>query len=612
MFQKINGLTQTFLNVTSTQYSDYNLAEKNAHSLSIQPIYTNRTPAAILFTSGTISIETTATGTITVNNYALLHLQAATGSIIINNYLPLHLSKAGADVTVLDYTKLNEITASPSGTITYGTPNNGDQIVLAFLPNDGTKIFTKVASSPGLNQFSNINQLTSLINSLIDLNATDDGTDITITAAIPGTSMNSATIIGSGTYSALSITFSGGQNHTVLTVAGHALVEGTDWVAATSNDDTAASLTVAINALSEVDATNTPSDTAHVEAHIAGSAGNSITLVSSDPNLDLGAPTLTDGYDAAVVTIAGHSLVESTDWIAATSNDDTATSLASAINALSEVNSSATLDTVDITAASAGIAGNSITTTVSDAINMTLGTPTLINGQSTTITIAGHSLVESADWTAATSDQDTADSIVAAINLLTEVTADDVSGTSTTITITSVLPGTIGNSITLISSDLINLTLSGTHLIGGNDASTITIPLHGLSTGIIGQLTTSGTLPSALSLLTNYYVIVVDLNTIRLASSLVNALAGTFIVLTNTGTGNHTFSSTSLNTTIKLQASNDGIHFTDISGDTITFTASGTIVWQLISPFYKIVRTLITPTSGVLDTTIHFNAINNI
>ena len=71
----------------------------------------------------------------------------------------------------------------------------------------------------------------------------------------------------------------------------------------------------------------------------------------------------------------------------------------------------------------------------------------------------------------------------------------------------------------------------------------ITLNGHGYFTGFGPiQLTTDGTLPAGLALATDYWVIVVDVNNIQLASSKANAEANTPvpIVLTTNGTGNQT------------------------------------------------------------------------
>src|SRR6185436_4279978 len=85
----------------------------------------------------------------------------------------------------------------------------------------------------------------------------------------------------------------------ILTVDGIPLTEGIDWTAAVSNDVTADSLASAINALSSVNAANPPSNLITIVAAVAGSGGNSITLVTSDAtNLPVSGPTLTGGVDS--------------------------------------------------------------------------------------------------------------------------------------------------------------------------------------------------------------------------------------------------------------------------------------------------------------------------
>src|SRR6202043_1283763 len=102
----------------------------------------------------------------------------------------------------------------------------------------------------------------------------------------------------------------------------------------------------------------------------------------------------------------------------------------------------------------------------------------------------------------------------------------------------------------------------------------------GLPLGLVGQLTTTGALPTGLSTSTNYFVIVVDVNTIQLASSLANAIAGTAIVPSVQGSGNDTFTATALATcVVKLQKSNDGVAWNDEvagTGDTVTASPAAT------------------------------------
>ena len=68
------------------------------------------------------------------------------------------------------------------------------------------------------------------------------------------------------------------------------------------------------------------------------------------------------------------------------------------------------------------------------------------------------------------------------------------------------------------------------------------------------QLTTTTTLPGGLSLATDYYVIKVTDTTIKLATSYANAVAGTAVNITDTGTGVHT-----INTLLPRYTSGAGV-----------------------------------------------------
>lgn len=78
-------------------------------------------------------------------------------------------------------------------------------------------------------------------------------------------------------------------------------------------------------------------------------------------------------------------------------------------------------------------------------------------------------------------------------------------------------------------------------------ADTLTIPNHGIPSSGTGPitLTTTGTLPTAnppLALLTNYWPVVVDGNTIKLATTFQNAVAAVPVVIDLTGAGTGTTS----------------------------------------------------------------------
>jgi hypothetical protein len=80
------------------------------------------------------------------------------------------------------------------------------------------------------------------------------------------------------------------------------------------------------------------------------------------------------------VTVNGTVLTEGTEWVAAVSNNATATSLAAAIHALTPVNAAAVGAVITVTAATAGLVGNAIATLTSDAVNLTVSGATLSGG----------------------------------------------------------------------------------------------------------------------------------------------------------------------------------------------------------------------------------------
>lgn len=61
---------------------------------------------------------------------------------------------------------------------------------------------------------------------------------------------------------------------------------------------------------------------------------------------------------------------------------------------------------------------------------------------------------------------------------------------------------------------------------------------------------------------------------------------------------------------IKLQASNDGTNFADISGSSVTVTVSGNTLWDVGTPHYKILRVVMTPTGGTISAVLVLNATN--
>lgn len=131
---------------------------------------------------------------------------------------------------------------------------------------------------------------------------------------------------------------------------------------------------------------------------------------------------------------------------------------------------------------------------------------------------------------------------------------------------------------------------------------TLVLSAHGYTTGLKGQVSiNSGTLPTGLLASTDYFVIVVDANTVQLAASLANALAGTAIDLEDQGDADKTitFTPTALaGGVVHLEASNDKAVWFDIASMTANITASGSAVWHVADAAYLYVRVNAIVTAG--------------
>lgn len=131
-------------------------------------------------------------------------------------------------------------------------------------------------------------------------------------------------------------------------------------------------------------------------------------------------------------------------------------------------------------------------------------------------------------------------------------------------------------------------------------ASSITITSHGFFTGL--KVVLAGTnLPTGLSAQA-YWVIVIDANTISLASSLDNANLGSKVAITAAGTtADATLTPATLSQVVKLQQSNDGVTWFDVSGITVTITGSSDTLWLITAPPTLWHKVVVTPTSGAMD-----------
>lgn len=143
--------------------------------------------------------------------------------------------------------------------------------------------------------------------------------------------------------------------------------------------------------------------------------------------------------------------------------------------------------------------------------------------------------------------------------------------------------------------------------------NTATITAHGYLTGLKVQVSNPGTLPTGISAATDYYVIKVDADTIKFATSQANALAGTAVDITAAGAGTNTVEVvTTIAGSVKLQKNNFPNHETavwfDITSSSQNFTGTTTLNWSLADIGYRQLRAVVTVTSGTVTVRMRGNA----
>ncbi len=153
------------------------------------------------------------------------------------------------------------------------------------------------------------------------------------------------------------------------------------------------------------------------------------------------------------------------------------------------------------------------------------------------------------------------------------------------------------------------IALATTPLAGGTDGevdvpdSTLSIPSHGFTTGLKIRLTTTGTLPAPFLTGTDYFVIVIDADTIQLASSLVNAVAETFIVIVDDGADGSVNTVTAIalsGVSVTFKKSNDRINWVNIQSAT-TITVDGSVMLSQPNVSYRYFKAVKALTAGVVD-----------
>lgn len=141
---------------------------------------------------------------------------------------------------------------------------------------------------------------------------------------------------------------------------------------------------------------------------------------------------------------------------------------------------------------------------------------------------------------------------------------------------------------------------------------TITMSTHGFVTGLGVRLSsvTATSIFSGLVVGTTYYVIKVDDNSFKLATSTTNAVAGTAIDLAGTLAGGNSWSiapwdfTVAVNNGFAWQASNDNLTWTALPTTTyssVTYSTAGNSIWDFQYYNYRYIRpAIVAPTTGAI------------
>lgn len=459
------------------------------------------------------------------------------------------------------------------------------------------------------------------------------GTD-TLTV-VSGKNSLLATAAGSDVIDVVTNTTGAFQGATI-SVNGSTITYNVDWFIGVSSNATATSIASAI-------AANTPflasvfGGSVTVTCNAVGSFCNNYTLTSSTPAaLTVQNTRFSGGLEPTFFTLNGYSFTNGIDWLTGLSSTNTATNIATAINANGNTSTtfvaSASTNVVTITCASSGTYCNAYPLTANYNQYLSTGGATFSGGANAGIlSIGGITMTEGTDFNAVTSSAVAANNISIAIaantalNAIVSSTAPLVCGLTNKCGVIFATATAVGASTnySLWTSSYAALKPFAPAMKGGSNSSfsttteVFTIASHKLTRAFpVLYGVTSGTTPGGLVDKTTYYAIPVDASSFQLAAVSTDAVAGKAINLTS-DTGGGAFSLTPLafgNTPVppsgKWQGSNDNTNWFDLGVSSIsqTTTSQQIVNWDLSNYNYQYIRfNGIAPSQGGWNIVINVN-----
>jgi hypothetical protein len=396
-----------------------------------------------------------------------------------------------------------------------------------------------------------------------------------------------------------------------------------DYFFGTSTQNTALSMANAVNANTNFSASAT-NGVVTITCATTGISCNKYTLTSSTPAaVSVGSAKFTGGQDAVNFNLNGRILTNGTDWFTGASSTNTAASIVTAATG-SGFTATASSNVVTVSCASSGTFCNAYTLTTSSSAALLAGAAKFSGGvNNAVLSIKGIPLTEGKDFTAATSSATTAVNIANAINGNSALSAI-VAASTGPIGVVTTTSTAVGSSVnySIWSSSQTALVPFASAMRGGTASAVLTasgalnVTKHGFTTALpVLFKVTTGTGPQDLVANATYYVVYVDANDFKLATTSAKAKAGTADVRlstqTTTGGGSFSLSPLAISGTPswKWQYSNDGTNWNDLtttSGgvavSSVTFSSpynDASSAWDLGSINFQYIRlNVVGPTQG--------------